>query len=108
MRFDADGRAIAAFARSPAVARRVERTADAIAATAKADAPYRNPKHKSFANSIDATPARVDSQGAVASVTSSDTAAHLIEFGSVNNAPFAPFRNAVRSLGLRLEDRGRH
>lgn len=33
-----------------------------------------------------------------------DIAGHLIEWGSVNNPAYAPFRRAVRSLGLRLQE----
>lgn len=31
-----------------------------------------------------------------------DIAAHLIEFGSINNVPHAPLRRGVRAAGLRL------
>lgn len=34
-----------------------------------------------------------------------DVAGHLIEFGSVNNRPYAPFRRAVRGLGLSFKER---
>ena len=33
-----------------------------------------------------------------------DMAWHLIEYGSKNNAPYAPVRRAVRAAGLRFED----
>lgn len=42
--------------------------------------------------------------GDTTAAASSDFAAHLIEFGSVNNPPHAPLRGAVRALGLRLEE----
>lgn len=38
------------------------------------------------------------------SVTSSDPFAHLVEFGSANNPPYAPFRRAIRGAGLRLDE----
>lgn len=31
---------------------------------------------------------------------------HLVEFGSVNNPPYRPFRRAAEALGLRWEDDG--
>ncbi len=37
-------------------------------------------------------------------VMSDDPFAHLVEFGSVNNPPYAPFRRGVRAAGLRLEE----
>lgn len=32
-----------------------------------------------------------------------DAFAHLVEWGSVNNPPYAPFRNAIETLGLRFD-----
>lgn len=37
---------------------------------------------------------------------STDVAAHLIEFGSVNNAAQAPMRRGFRAAGLRFYDNG--
>lgn len=37
-------------------------------------------------------------------VINTDIAAHLIEWGSANNPPYAPLRRAVRAAGLRLEE----
>lgn len=37
-------------------------------------------------------------------VGSKDVAAHLIEFGSVNNPPYAPLRKGVDEAGLRFAD----
>lgn len=37
-------------------------------------------------------------------VGNTDIAAHLVEFGSVNNPPYAPLRRGVRAAGLRLEE----
>lgn len=36
-----------------------------------------------------------------------DFAAHLIEWGSVNNPPWAPLRRGVRAAGLRLDEDGK-
>lgn len=40
-----------------------------------------------------------------AQVGNTDIAAHLIEYGSVNNPPYAPLRRAVKAAGLNLTDR---
>lgn len=37
-------------------------------------------------------------------VGSTDPFAHLVEFGSANNPPYAPLRRAVRAAGLRLDE----
>ena len=37
-------------------------------------------------------------------VVTTDAFWHVIEFGSVNNPPYAPFRRGVRAAGLRLDD----
>lgn len=37
-------------------------------------------------------------------VGSTDVAAHLIEFGSINNPPYAPLRRGVDDAGLRFTD----
>lgn len=39
-----------------------------------------------------------------ARVGNTDFAAHLIEWGSVNNPPYAPLRRGVRAAGLRLKE----
>lgn len=40
--------------------------------------------------------------GGVTLVTNMDFAAHLVEFGSVNNEAYAPLRQGVRRAGLTL------
>jgi len=37
------------------------------------------------------------------SVVSTDPFGHLVEFGSVNNPPYAPLRRGVLATGLRLD-----
>lgn len=37
-------------------------------------------------------------------IANTDHAAHLIEFGSINNPPFAPQRRGASNAGLRIED----
>lgn len=41
-----------------------------------------------------------------ATVGNTDIAAHLIEFGSVNNPPYSPLRRGVTAAGLRFVDNG--
>lgn len=36
------------------------------------------------------------------SVVASDFAWHMVEFGSANNRPYAPFRRGLRAAGIRL------
>jgi hypothetical protein len=35
---------------------------------------------------------------------SGDPVAHIVEWGSVNNPPYAPIRRGVRAVGLRLDE----
>lgn len=51
----------------------------------------------SFGTTVD-----TEAAGPVGVLSSSDVGATAIEFGSVNNRPYAPVRRAVRTLGLRL------
>lgn len=37
-------------------------------------------------------------------VETTDPFGHIIEFGSVNNPPYAPLRTGVRAAGLRLDE----
>lgn len=43
-----------------------------------------------------------DSDGVIVTVGTTWPFAHLIEWGSVNNPPYAPLRKAVTGLGLRF------
>jgi hypothetical protein len=40
--------------------------------------------------------------GPAIAVESTDFAAHLVEFGSMNNPPYAPLRRAPRNLGITI------
>jgi hypothetical protein len=46
-----------------------------------------------------------DARSVIGRVFSTDFAAHLIEFGSINNPAYAPLRNGVESTGLTVTDR---
>ena len=47
---------------------------------------------------------RVYDDGDDIGVETTDFAGHIIEFGSVNNPPYAPLRRGARAAGLRLEE----
>lgn len=51
-----------------------------------------------------AEPIAVSVDGDEVSLVNTDYGAHLAEFGSINNPPFAPLRRGVRAAGLRLEE----
>lgn len=46
----------------------------------------------------------VDASGGEVRVITTDPFWHLIEFGSMNNPPYAPIRRGVRAAGLRLDE----
>lgn len=49
-----------------------------------------------------ATTIRVQRAGLEVRLISTDPFAHLVEWGSANNPPYAPLRRGVRAAGLRL------
>lgn len=59
-----------------------------------------------FRDSIEVLPAEMTMRGPVVTVHSTDFAAHMVEFGSVNNPVYAPFRKAANALGLPLKGGG--
>lgn len=83
------------IARNTAVTEGRVRAAKAVAAAVEAAAPDHTGR---FRNSI-----RVDESGDVVRVKTTDPAGHLIEWGSVNNPPYAPFREGIARAGFRLE-----
>jgi hypothetical protein len=52
-----------------------------------------------YVNSIDV----IEINGRVY-LRTNDFAGHMVEFGSVNNPPYAPLRKGVRAAGLRLDE----
>jgi hypothetical protein len=56
-------------------------------------------KTDNYARSIDV----VERNGKVY-LRTNDFAGHMVEFGSVNNPPYAPLRKGVRAAGLRLNE----
>ena len=84
--------------RSPTIQTMKRREANKVRRTAQALAP-RGTEH--YAKSLS-----VQEDGDQVAVVSTDIAAHLIEFGSVNNPVYAPLRRAAEAQGLRLKDTG--
>lgn len=83
-----------AFERRPEVRLEIERQAGHAASKVEAVAPRDT---GDYAESIETF-----SDGRTVGVTSTDFAAHIIEWGSVNNPPFAPLRRGVQAAGFRL------
>lgn len=88
---------IAEVERSAAVRRFEKQVAKAVKAEVQRIAPAGGPA-RGYRESI-----TVD-QHAETKVGSTDPFAHLIEYGSVNNPPYAPLRRAVRNLGLKVKE----
>lgn len=61
---------------------------------------------RDFAGSIEQTPVEAGPNGPRKTVYSADWFAHGIEYGSINNPAYAPFRRAVAALGLTLKGGG--
>lgn len=49
-------------------------------------------------------PVQIRTEDGEVRLVNTDYAAHLQEFGSVNNPPHAPLRRGVRAAGLRLDE----
>lgn len=66
------------------------------------------PKHTGdYASSIVTSVGMREDGLPVGRIASTDFAAHMIEFGSVNNPPYRVLGRAAQSVGLKLVDRGR-
>lgn len=72
-----------------------QKIADQVVAAANAN----NPTHR-FQFSILRT--QQDGDGVIITAGTKYPFAHIIEYGSVNNPPYAPLRKAVTGLGLRF------
>ena len=85
------------LARMPGLIKERKRVAEAIVDAAK-DAAPRGSDHY-----YDSLRAVVD--GDEVRAESDDPAAHLVEFGSINNEAYAPLRRGAASVGRLVEDR---
>lgn len=97
-RFRSNPAASVQLALDPEVRLNVQRKAEQVKALVIGGAPIGDTED--FVHSIFVAP---KDDGYV--VYSNDFAAHLIEFGSVRNPAYAPFRRAVMAAGLRYVDR---
>lgn len=80
----------------------VERGATAVARGAGAVAPKGGPA-KGVAESYKATKAEEDQRGVYATAYTDDIAGHLVEWGSINNPPYAPLRRGAERAGFRVK-----
>ncbi len=92
-------RGVAELLDSPKAKRHVEGAARAIAAAAAAIAPRRSGR---LAKSYRATKAEVGPDGVSARAYTAMPYGHLVEWGSVGQAPKAPLRRGAQRAGYRL------
>lgn len=90
--------AIAELKADPRYRRAVRKLAGQIVTHARAIAPDGGP-HRGYRETLSV--GEIDGDVVV---QSSDVAAHLIEFGSAKNPPYAPLRRAVHATGLTYRD----
>lgn len=83
-------------ANGPAVTAAIQTVAKAIASRAEGTAPTRQFR-------VDVLDVHDTDDGVVITVGTRWSLGHLIEWGSINNQPYAPLRKAVSSLGLKFE-----
>lgn len=103
MRFTLNRAGVEQVAQSPRAAAMLTAQAAVVAGTVASVAP----RHTGdFAGSIRVAPARVVPRGLAVTVYSTDWAAHIVEFGSINNPAYAPFRRAAAALRLVLHGGG--
>lgn len=93
------------LANSPKVVAYLEGAGDVVKKTVEAQsAGFARTRH--FSRSIRKTGVTTGHNGPRLTVFSTDWFAHGIEYGSINNAAYAPFRRACAALGLRLKGGG--
>jgi Bacteriophage HK97-gp10, putative tail-component len=99
VRFVPDPQGLAALASTPDMATFVTHVTDSLRDTARSITP-RKTGHlaDSYTTDVEHTP-----RGVVGTLGNTARYATPIEFGGVNNPPFAPMRKAARSLGLDLK-----
>lgn len=100
MRFRANPRAGALLTQQPEMRRMLRSKAREIRAKAEELAPRGHSK-RGVAKSYRVA----DGPGGDVIVETTDPFGHLVEFGSINNPPYAPLRRAVRAVdGLELRE----
>lgn len=105
MKFTLNEHGVEEVIKSNDVSRFLEHAAGQVADAVENQAErFQQTRH--FAGSIESHHPEATARGQRVTVDSSDFAAHIIEFGSSNNPPYAPFRKAASALGLRLRGGG--
>lgn len=105
MRFNLNDRGVRDVVDSPKVRAYLNTVGDLVQSTVENQASaFANTRR--FAGSIEQTPIEKGPNGPRKTVYSTDWFAHGVEYGSINNPAYAPFRRAVASLGLALKGGG--
>lgn len=102
MKFTLNAPGLGDFLETAAAKRHLTTVAERVADAARSEG-QRIAKTGRFARSIEVLPPEPTPTGLKVTVTSSDPDAHLIEWGSKNNPPYAPFRKAINTVGLKLK-----
>jgi hypothetical protein len=100
--FKVDRNASREIARQPQFKARVRDEGERVKRHGEVLSPDGQSKHPGYRKRF-----KVTMPGNFARVSNTDIAAHLVEFGSVNNPPYAVLRRAARAAGLRLAEHGR-
>lgn len=105
MRFNLNEGGVREVVNSPKVTAYLNTVGDVVQTTVESQASaFAQTRH--FAGSIDQTPVQRGPNGPRKTIFSRDWFAHGIEFGSINNPAYAPFRRAAAALGLKLKGGG--
>ena len=103
MKFTLNPQGVDELVREASLAAYLKQAAEQVAHTVEQRAPVET---GDFRDSIEVLPVERTHDGVSVTVHSTDFAAHMIEFGSIHNPVYAPFRKAAAALGLRLTGGG--
>lgn len=105
MRFNLNERGVNEVVNSPKVTAYLNAAGEAVKSTVEAQSAG-FARTRRFSKSIVKNPVEKGPSGPRVTVHSTDWFAHGIEYGSINNPAYAPFRRAAASLGLKLKGGG--
>ncbi len=105
MRFDLNESGVRQVVDSPKVTAYLNAAGEAVKSTVEAQSAG-FARTRRFSRSIRKNPVERGPNGPRLTVHSTDWFAHGIEYGSINNPAYAPFRRAVAALGLKLKGGG--
>ncbi len=83
----------------------IKGVATATLASITANTPIRTGEYQIYWEDTTKVRSLRSAGGAAAQITTSDAIWHIIEYGSVNNPPYAPIRRGVIEMGLHWEGR---